>query len=259
MSKSKNNGVDPQSMIGKYGADTVRLFSLFASPPDQSLEWNEAGVEGMSRFRAALCGAICMRTSRSPITVKSIRKSLDAKQKTMRRQTHETIAKVSDDYRPPLRVQHGHRFVHGIAECAEQVRRHVRAGPRRAPRSVRVDGAVADADHAAYLPGVVERARPRRSGSRSRVADRRTRTRCAKTRSNSRCRSTASCAARSKCRSMRRAKRSKPLRWRMPTSRITSARPPSKKIDLRAGQDRQHRHLNARTGMIASSFDGRHP
>src|SRR5690242_6062970 len=50
MSKSKNNGVDPQVMIDRYGADTVRLFSMFASPPDQSLEWNEAGVEGMARF-----------------------------------------------------------------------------------------------------------------------------------------------------------------------------------------------------------------
>jgi leucyl-tRNA synthetase len=50
MSKSKNNGVDPQLMIDKFGADTVRLFSMFASPPDQSLEWNEAGVEGMARF-----------------------------------------------------------------------------------------------------------------------------------------------------------------------------------------------------------------
>ena len=46
----KNNGVDPQAMVDKYGADTVRLFSMFAAPPDQSLEWNEAGVEGMSRF-----------------------------------------------------------------------------------------------------------------------------------------------------------------------------------------------------------------
>jgi len=50
MSKSKNNGVDPQEMVGKYGADTVRLFSMFASPPEQSLEWNEAGVEGCARF-----------------------------------------------------------------------------------------------------------------------------------------------------------------------------------------------------------------
>ena len=50
MSKSKNNGVDPQAMVDKYGADTVRLFSMFAAPPEQSLEWNEAGVEGMARF-----------------------------------------------------------------------------------------------------------------------------------------------------------------------------------------------------------------
>src|SRR5690606_4217575 len=50
MSKSKNNGVDPQAMVDKYGADTVRLFSMFAAPPEQSLEWSEAGVEGMARF-----------------------------------------------------------------------------------------------------------------------------------------------------------------------------------------------------------------
>ncbi|MEO7199477.1 MAG: leucine--tRNA ligase, partial [Dokdonella sp.] len=50
MSKSKNNGVDPQTMVDRFGADTVRLFSMFAAPPDQSLEWHEAGVEGMSRF-----------------------------------------------------------------------------------------------------------------------------------------------------------------------------------------------------------------
>src|SRR5690606_18370081 len=49
MSKSKNNGVDPQAMIDRHGADTVRLFSMFASPPELSLEWNEAGVEGMAR------------------------------------------------------------------------------------------------------------------------------------------------------------------------------------------------------------------
>src|SRR5690606_1313957 len=50
MSKSKNNGVDPQAMVDRFGADTVRLFSMFASPPTLSLEWNEAGVEGMARF-----------------------------------------------------------------------------------------------------------------------------------------------------------------------------------------------------------------
>jgi leucyl-tRNA synthetase len=50
MAKSKNNGVDPQVMVQRYGADTVRLFSMFAAPPEQSLDWNESGVEGMARF-----------------------------------------------------------------------------------------------------------------------------------------------------------------------------------------------------------------
>lgn len=50
MSKSKNNGVDPQEMIDRYGADTLRLFSMFAAPPDQSMEWSDSGVEGAQRF-----------------------------------------------------------------------------------------------------------------------------------------------------------------------------------------------------------------
>ncbi|HEX3894842.1 MAG TPA: leucine--tRNA ligase [Rudaea sp.] len=112
MSKSKNNGVDPQSMVGKYGADTVRLFSLFASPPDQSLEWNEAGVEGMSRFLRRLWRDLHAHVSQ-PDHPEVDSKSLDAKQKTLRRQTHETIAKVSDDY--------GRRYAFNtaIASCME--------------------------------------------------------------------------------------------------------------------------------------------
>src|SRR3546814_14066385 len=54
MSKSKNNGVDPQALVDRFGADTVRLFSMFAAPPEQSLEWSEAGVEGMARFMGRL-------------------------------------------------------------------------------------------------------------------------------------------------------------------------------------------------------------
>jgi leucyl-tRNA synthetase len=112
MSKSKNNGVDPQSMVGKYGADTVRLFSLFASPPDQSLEWNEAGVEGMSRFLRRLWRDLHAHVSQ-PDHPQVDAKSLDAKQKTLRRQIHETIAKVSDDY--------GRRYAFNtaIASCME--------------------------------------------------------------------------------------------------------------------------------------------
>ncbi|HVT32633.1 MAG TPA: leucine--tRNA ligase [Rhodanobacteraceae bacterium] len=96
MSKSKNNGVDPQSMVGKYGADTVRLFSMFAAPPDQSLEWNEAGVEGMARFLRRFWREVTSHAANPdhPVVDAS---ALNAAQKTLRRQVHETIQKVSDD------------------------------------------------------------------------------------------------------------------------------------------------------------------
>ncbi len=96
MSKSKNNGVDPQSMVGKYGADTVRLFSMFAAPPDQSLEWNEAGVEGMARFLRRFWREVTTHAANPdhPVVDPS---ALNAAQKTLRRQLHETIQKVSDD------------------------------------------------------------------------------------------------------------------------------------------------------------------
>jgi leucyl-tRNA synthetase len=97
MSKSKNNGVDPQAMIDKYGADTVRLFSMFAAPPEQSLEWNEAGVEGMARFLRRFWREVVTHAGQpdhppvDPV-------ALDNTQKTLRRQLHETIRKVGDDY-----------------------------------------------------------------------------------------------------------------------------------------------------------------
>jgi leucyl-tRNA synthetase len=96
MSKSKNNGVDPQTMIDKYGADTVRLFSMFASPPDQSLEWNEAGVEGMARFLRRFWREVVTHASQPDHRVVD-RAVLDPAQKAFRRQVHETIAKVGDD------------------------------------------------------------------------------------------------------------------------------------------------------------------
>uniref|UniRef100_UPI00262B8B53 leucine--tRNA ligase n=1 Tax=Oleiagrimonas sp. TaxID=2010330 RepID=UPI00262B8B53 len=97
MSKSKNNGVDPQDMVDKYGADTVRLFSMFAAPPDQALEWNEAGVEGMSRFLRRFWRVVVAHASQADHPVVDP-DALDGDQKTLRRYVHETIAKVSDDY-----------------------------------------------------------------------------------------------------------------------------------------------------------------
>jgi leucyl-tRNA synthetase len=97
MSKSKNNGVDPEAMVGKYGADTVRLFSMFAAPPDYSLEWKEAGVEGMARFLRRLWRDLHQHVAQ-PDHPEVAPAALDGAQKAMRRQVHETIAKVSDDY-----------------------------------------------------------------------------------------------------------------------------------------------------------------
>ncbi|WP_282265490.1 leucine--tRNA ligase [Stenotrophomonas sp. PS02298] len=97
MSKSKNNGVDPQTMVAKYGADTVRLFSMFAAPPEQSLEWNEAGVDGMARFLRRLWAMVHKHVADGVAPALDVA-ALSAEQKAIRRKTHETIAKVSDDY-----------------------------------------------------------------------------------------------------------------------------------------------------------------
>jgi leucyl-tRNA synthetase len=96
MSKSKNNGVDPQAMVEKFGADTVRLFSMFAAPPEQSLEWSEAGVEGMARFLRRFWREVTTHASQPDHPVVDPAR-LDAGQKTLRRQVHETIQKVGDD------------------------------------------------------------------------------------------------------------------------------------------------------------------
>jgi len=97
MSKSKNNGVDPQAMVAKYGADTVRLFSMFAAPPEQSLEWNEAGVDGMARFLRRLWTMVHRHAADGGAPALDVA-ALDAGQKALRRKTHETIGKVGDDY-----------------------------------------------------------------------------------------------------------------------------------------------------------------
>ncbi len=96
MSKSKNNGVDPQELIDRFGADTVRLFAMFASPPDQSLEWKDAGVEGMNRFLKRLYRAVSLNVS-SGGAVKLDLTALNINEKNLHRKTHETIKKVSDD------------------------------------------------------------------------------------------------------------------------------------------------------------------
>ena len=96
MSKSKNNGIDPQVMIDKYGADTVRLFMMFAAPPEQSLEWSDSGVEGAHRFLKRLWKQVCDHLAQGPVVALD-KASLSEEAKELRRKTHETIQKVSDD------------------------------------------------------------------------------------------------------------------------------------------------------------------
>ena len=97
MSKSKGNTVDPQALIEQYGADTVRLFTMFAAPPEQSLEWNDSAVEGANRFLRKLWKAVHANVQAgSPGTLATT--ELNEQQQDLRRKTHETIAKVSDDY-----------------------------------------------------------------------------------------------------------------------------------------------------------------
>jgi len=96
MSKSKNNGVDPQALIDAYGADTARLFTLFAAPPEQSLEWSDAGVEGAHRFLKRLWKLAYEHVQGGASTAFAGGELQDAA-KTLRRQLHQTIQKVGDD------------------------------------------------------------------------------------------------------------------------------------------------------------------
>jgi leucyl-tRNA synthetase len=97
MSKSKGNTVDPQELIDTYGADTARLFMMFAAPPEQSLEWADSGVEGAHRFLRRLWKAVYDHVESGSIAAYSTG-DLTAELKNLRRQLHLTIEKVADDY-----------------------------------------------------------------------------------------------------------------------------------------------------------------
>src|SRR4029079_10024519 len=93
MSKSKGNVVDPDELIGRYGADTVRLFSLFAAPPEKELVWNDQGVEGCHRFLHRVWNLVSSNQGEAG----SIPADLNAQQKVLRRKNHQTIRKVTQD------------------------------------------------------------------------------------------------------------------------------------------------------------------
>jgi len=114
MSKSKNNGIDPQTLIDRYGADTVRLYTMFAAPPEQSLEWSDSAVEGAFRFLRSLWRMTHEHLARGPVAACDTA-ALDANQQALRRKIHETIAKVTDD------VSRRYKFNTAIASVMELV------------------------------------------------------------------------------------------------------------------------------------------
>ncbi len=124
MSKSKNNGVDPETIIEKYGADTVRLFTMFAAPPDQTLEWVDSGVEGASRFLRKLWKTVASHIEAgTPGEIETDK--LNDTQTDLRRKTHETIKKVSDDF---SRRQTFNTAIAAVMELMNQVTRDADRG-----------------------------------------------------------------------------------------------------------------------------------
>ncbi|WBG63842.1 leucine--tRNA ligase [Pseudomonas citronellolis] len=108
MSKSKNNGVDPQAMIDAYGADTCRLFMMFASPPDMSLEWSDSGVEGASRFLRRVW-RLAQAHVNAGFAAAVAQDTLDDAQKEIRRAIHLAIKQASQD------IGQNHKFNTAIA------------------------------------------------------------------------------------------------------------------------------------------------
>ncbi len=114
MSKSKNNGVDPQKLVEEYGADTARLFMMFASPPTQTLEWADAGVDGAYRFLKRLWKQVYTHLQHGVVEIDpALHQTLTPELKSLRCQLHQTVAKVSDD------LDRRHTFNTAIAAVME--------------------------------------------------------------------------------------------------------------------------------------------
>ncbi|MFT6476024.1 MAG: leucyl-tRNA synthetase [Zhongshania aliphaticivorans] len=126
MSKSKGNTVDPQALIEQYGADTVRLFIMFAAPPEQSLEWSDSAVEGAHRFLKRLWNLAARHLEAgSPAALDTA--NLSGPQQDLRRKTHETIAKVSDDFSRRLTFN---TAIAAVMELINDVSRFQAQGPQ---------------------------------------------------------------------------------------------------------------------------------
>ncbi|MDN5872943.1 MAG: class I tRNA ligase family protein, partial [Sinobacteraceae bacterium] len=112
MSKSKGNVVDPETILASHGADAVRLFMMFTAPPEQTLEWSDAGIEGAGRFLKRLWRLVQEHVAAGPAPKLDVA-ALNAEQKALRRKLHDTLAKISDDY------ARRYSFNTAIAACME--------------------------------------------------------------------------------------------------------------------------------------------
>ncbi|TAM10315.1 MAG: leucine--tRNA ligase [Nevskiaceae bacterium] len=112
MSKSKGNVVDPATILESHGADAVRLFMMFSAPPELTLEWSDAGIDGAARFLKRLWRLVAEHVAAGAAPALDTN-ALDAGQKTVRRKLHDTLAKVEDDY------SRRHSFNTAIAACME--------------------------------------------------------------------------------------------------------------------------------------------
>jgi leucyl-tRNA synthetase len=139
MSKSKNNGVDPQALVDEFGADTARLFTMFAAPPEQTLEWSDEGVQGAYRFIKRLWKAVHDHVASGPAGPLD-KGSLNDAQRAIRRQAHQTLAKVTDDIG---RRRTFNTAIASVMELLNTVAKHTqRAAPDRSVIQEALDIAV---------------------------------------------------------------------------------------------------------------------
>ena len=130
MSKSKNNGIDPQEVIDQYGADTVRLFTMFAAPPEQTLEWVDSGVEGANRFLRRIWKLTTEHVEKGEPEALNV-SGLSKDQQALRREVHKTIEKVSDD------LGRRQTFNTAIAAIMELLN-HLQKAPQESPQDVAI-------------------------------------------------------------------------------------------------------------------------